>query len=202
MWCKTIRHQVTLGRFKVKRALQILSASVVSVSMMAGVAAADATSSTCTISNTGNGSVNSCTNIDANTTTIFCTNDAKITNDNFQVGEGGTVTVESNSSAGSATTGDVHNTALNEVAAQLGCGTVAVATTAPTTPVTPAVGGQGAGTPAATPTPAPAATPVASLPDTGSNTALNTGIAGVAVVGGLMAVAQLSVSAYRRFALK
>lgn len=166
---------------------------------MTGVAAATTTSS-CDITNTGPGSVNNCTLDENNITHVTCVNDVYVIGSNEQKANSGNANNGGNTTGGSATTGDVRNDNNQSVSIGASCG----AQVAATTPSTPATGGKGAG-PAATPAAAaaaPASANVASLPHTGSNAVLDTTIASVAVVGGAMAVSQLGVSAYRRFALK
>jgi hypothetical protein len=138
-----------------KNILKGLAVTAAVVGMSGGVAAAESFS--CTITNTGSGSVNTCVNEQNNTTTLFCSNDVDFNNSNVQKGQSGTVTLEGNGSGGSATSGNVSNENLTSAAVELGCGEVAVTPTpeTPTTPSTPQVlaeqvtvkpvGGAGAG---------------------------------------------------------
>ncbi|HEX4774585.1 MAG TPA: LPXTG cell wall anchor domain-containing protein, partial [Candidatus Saccharimonadales bacterium] len=57
--------------------------------------------------------------------------------------------------------------------------------------------GGGAGSPAAG-----SASNVSSLPETGSNTAVDTAIAGVVGLAGVLAASRVGLAAYRRHALK
>jgi hypothetical protein len=54
-----------------KKLVQLVLASVVGASMFVGVAAAD----TCTITNTGQASVNTCTSSESQVLTVTCNND-------------------------------------------------------------------------------------------------------------------------------
>jgi hypothetical protein len=186
----------------VKKLLQILSASVVGASMMVGVAGATSDATTCSISNTGAESTNVCKSTDNTVIVANCDNSFFVDSGNRQIVTTGTANSSVNNSAGNVTTGSAVNTNGTTVTLGASCNT---ATQAPVvvaiTPTTPAAGqGAGASTPAASP--APVAAKVASLPETGSNTVLNDTLAGVAVLGGTMAVSQLGIVAYRRFALK
>lgn len=188
-----------------KKLVTIITALATVVSLNAGVAlAAD-----CSISVTGPGSVNTCTNNTSKNVTITCTNGVSVTNATSQSAVSGTVSVVGNTISGSATSGDAAN--LNKVATELAlnCGsapkTVATTVTPSSTPSTPA-GGQGGGTvAAATSTPAPAApkaASVAELPKTGvSSTAKNLAIAS-ASIGFVGIASQAGLVVLRRRAFK
>ncbi len=182
--------------FNVKRFIQILSTALVGASLVVGVAAAAGTSDACDIFNTGPDSHNSCETNLTNKVYASCVNNIVVDNNNSQIGSTGQALVDGNTTGGNANSGSVNNSSVVVTNIGASCGT---ATTVAAT--TPAVGGKGAAasTPAAA---APASANVASLPHTGSNAVLDTTVAGVAIIGGTLAVSQLGVSAYRRFALK
>jgi hypothetical protein len=166
---------------------------------MGGVAAAD--SASCgSIVDSGPGSTNYVYCQSHNSSTVTCDNNIDFTNTNSQSAGSGNSGVNGNTSGGSAGTGSAGTDNSTSTTLNAGCAPQVAAAT-PTTPATAVVNTPAAvaSTPAAA---KPAATPVASLPDTGSNTVLDSAAVGVAVVGGTMAVSQLGVAAYRRFALK
>lgn len=182
-----------------KKFIQFVSASVVGLSMMAGVAAAD---TTCTINNTGAGSVNNCTDDNNVSVEATCVNNVYVDNRNIQGATTGNGTVTLNTNGGGATSGDATNSNNDVVAIGASCagGVTTVAATTPTTTETPA-GGKGGETATVTPaaTPAPAA---AALPETGSNTVVDVAVAGVTILGGAVAASQIGSFAYRRLAVK
>jgi len=185
----------------VKKFIQILSATVVGMSMMVGVAAADAVSNcpTGTIENTGPDSDNSITCETTTDTRVTCVNNIYVVGENGQQASSGNSSGDGNTSGGTVVSGNATNDNGATVQVGASCGSE-VATT---TPVTPPAGGKGADTttPAVT-TAAPVSAKVASLPETGSNSVLNDTLTGVVVLGGTVAVSQLGVMAYRRLALK
>lgn len=133
-----------------KKVLQIASASIVGISMLAGVAAADSVSATCgSISNTGQGSTNVVNCVTSTNQTVTCDNNIIVLNDNDQNAGSGNAFSSDNTTGGIATSGDANNSNAVNVTVGASCGAT-VATVTPATPATPA-GGQGAGTPAATP---------------------------------------------------
>jgi hypothetical protein len=186
----------------VKKFIQFLSASLVGMTLMVGVAGAAATSScpTGTIENTGPGSTNTITCTTTTDTHVTCVNDIYVVGENGQQANSGTGTNDGNTTSGSVVTGNATNDNNQTVQVGASCGAAAVATTTPAT-VNGGMGAAVTSTPAATP-PAPAAAKVASLPDTGSNAALDASVAGVAIVGTVLAVSQFGMTAYRRLALK
>jgi hypothetical protein len=178
-----------------KRFTRILSATVVGLSMMAGVASAATTN--CSLVNTGPGSNNTCTVTNTTDLSISCTNSVDVVSVNGQSANSGSVTLTGNTSGGFSYSGNAVNTNSTTNKLDVSCGPVVAVT--PTTTTTPAA----TSTPAATPTatPAPAAK-VASLPNTGSDTVLNDTLTGAAIIGVALAVSQLGIMAYRRSALK
>jgi hypothetical protein len=184
-----------------KRFIQILSTSLVGMSLMLGVAAADATS--CTISNTGQGSTNTCTTKNTDTVTVVCDNDVNALNVNGQVAQTGNGSSNSNTLAGGVTTGSAVN--QNGTTFVLGASCNGQPTPA-TVATAPAAGGQGGGTAAAAPAAsapaAAAAAPVKALPETGSNAVLDGSVIAVAVLGVAAVASKLGLVAYRRTSLK
>jgi hypothetical protein len=177
-----------------KKLVQLVLASVVGASMFVGVAAAD----TCTITNTGQASVNTCTSSESQVLTVTCNNDLNnILFVNGQSANTGTANLTSNGQGGFAYSGDAGNFNSVDLQADLSCGPAVAAVTPTPTPVTPT---PVAATPAATP--APAAAKVVSLPKTGSSAVLNSVAVVAAVVSGGLLAAQLGTIAYRRLALK
>lgn len=179
-----------------KRFIKLVSTSLVGMSLMMGVAAADATS--CTISNTGANSVNTCTSTTTQSVSVVCDTDVNAINVGGQIATTGNANGGGNTTlAGGVTTGSAVN--YNGTTFVLGASCNGQPTPVATA-ATPVAGGQGAVTPTAAPA-APAAKPAA-LPETGSNAVLTDSIIGAAVLGGTIVVAQLGLSAYRRLALK
>ena len=186
-----------------KKLIQILAASIMSVGLMAGAASADTV--TCgNITNTGPGSTNTITCVDVNNTQVTCNNDDKVVTSNDQSSNSGNAFTVDNTYSGDSNSGDSNNS--NTVTVNLGdsCAPQVAAVTTPTT--TPTVTPATTTTPVVTPSVTKPATPVqksvAALPNTGSSTLLDDSALTVAVVGGTIAVSQLGVFAYRRFALK
>src|SRR5581483_10949937 len=171
----------------IKRFIQLVSASMVGAGLMMGVAAADASS--CTISNTGQGSTNTCTTKNTDTVTVVCDNDVNALNVNGQIAKTGNGSGNGNTLAGGVTTGSAVN--QNGTTFILGASCNGQPTPA-TTAAAPVAGGQGGGAataPAATS--APAASSVKALPETGSNAVLTDSLVGAAVLGGSAVAAQL-----------
>lgn len=190
-----------------KKLLQVLSATVVGTGMMVGVAAAD---QTCRIDTTGPSSVNVCTNTSNQTVTATCTNNIFVGSTNNQNASSGSGNVSGNTTGGSAVTGSAVN--QNNQVVQIGAACDSATGNAVATVSAPAggsgagaaaaapAGGKGAGAAAAT-SPAAAAS-VKALPHTGSNTLVNTTVAGITGIGAVLAVSQLGSLVYRRLALK
>jgi len=178
-----------------KKFLQFLSATVVTmaVGFVPAVSAA-----TCTITNTGPSSNNTCTVSATTRVTVTCVNGVTVTNLNNQNTLSGTATVSGNTVSGDALSGTAAN--LNAAATTLAqnCATAAATTPTPvaaTTTPPAATGGQGAVQGAST-------TKVAALPNTGPST-LVTGIAvSAATVGALAGLVHVVLRSYRRRAFK
>jgi len=183
----------------VRKLLPIVSALVVSTGMTIGVAAAD---TSCSVSDTGPGSTNNCTSESSNTLNENCQNNITTINDNSQNANSGSANVSDNTTGGNASTGNASNSNDTNTQINANCGQqVASVTPSAPTPSAPRAGGQGAAAPvsvAVNPGHGAAPQAVAALPETGSNTARNTAIAGVTVLGGLTAASQFGTAAYRR----
>ncbi len=180
-----------------RRLLSTLATVVLGVGLSSGVAAASTV--TCGITNTGPGSNNTVTCVDSNNVQVTCTNNVVVANSSSQSSSSGSASTSGNTSGGSSSSGNASNS--NTVTVNLGasCAPVASGTAA-------AAGGKGgtlAFTTLAAASPGTsAASGVAALPETGSNTALDTALIGVAVLGGSMVASRLSLMAYRRHTLK
>jgi hypothetical protein len=182
-----------------KKFLRLVSATV--VTMAVGFVPA-ASAATCTISNTGPSSTNSCTVSDTHTVTITCTNGVGVTNATSQSAVSGSVNVTGNTISGTATSGDANN--VNTVATELALNCAAAPATTPTatTPTTPAAatpaspaGGQGAVQGAS-------AVKVAALPQTGPSTLPTTIAVSAVAMGSVSALAHVALGSYRRRAFK
>lgn len=170
-----------------KKISKILAATLVSLSMLGGVAGAQAANN-CTISGTGPGSNNTCTNTNNQTITVTCVNGVTTTNINAQNAVSGSVNVSGNTISGNATSGTAQNAnaLVNELASYCNAAPAAATST------TPQAGGRGAGTVAG------AATGVTALPKTGVNDVLPAIAVAVTAAAGLVAASQLAVASYRR----
>jgi hypothetical protein len=161
----------------------------------------------CTITNTGAGSNNTCINNNSFGFTFRCTNGVLVNTLTNQQANSGNATVSGNTGGGSATSGSALNegditTNINATCAAAAAVNPPAANPTPSAPtVSPTqVGGRGGG--GAAPMPAPAsAAGIATLPETGSTTpfmfAAFTLVAGL----GLAALVPLILSVYRRHTL-
>ncbi len=179
-----------------KKLLKGLAALSLLLSVSTATVGAQA-ANTCSLSNTGPNSTNTCVDNTNNTVTVTCANGVTVANGNVQTTSSGTANVSGNTISGSATSGDTAN--VNAVATDLSqfCA-AAPAAAAP-------VGGQGGGsTTAATPAPAggQGAASVKALPATGASETVRDLAIGVAAISLVAVSAQVAVSGYRRFALK
>lgn len=177
-----------------KKLLQGVAATALIVGASGGFALAQEQS--CTISNTGPDSVNSCEFNEDHDVTITCDNDFRVTNDVDQEANSGLAVVEGNTSAWDAESGQVTN--LNEIIIALSavCGQGDEEVVTPPAVVTPA-GGQGAAAPAPAPAPAPKV-----LPKTGVNATVQMVGVVAAVLAALTAVGHTALSIVRRRALE
>src|ERR1700709_2805127 len=91
-----------------KKFIQIITASLVGVGLMAGVAAAD--SVTCgSITNTGPGSTNTISCVDENNKQVTCNNNETIVESNDQNASSGGAFTTGNTTSGNANSGDSSN---------------------------------------------------------------------------------------------
>lgn len=178
-----------------RKLAKLVVSGTIAFAAFGGVAAAQA--STCTITGTGPGSVNTCTFDAQQNLTVNCTNGATITLLNGQLAQSGTGIVSGNTSGGGATSGNASNS--NQAAVDYLVNGCLAAAPAPTVP-TPPAGGMGGGEVAAAPAPA-APVAVKALPQTGeSNLAVQAGI-GALVFASIAGIAHAAVAAYRRSSL-
>jgi hypothetical protein len=140
-----------------KRVIGMAVATLLSMGLMAGVAAADTTTTTttCSIYETGSASYNSCTTDSTQTARVTCDNNVYVLDNNSQNAGTGGVTVTNNTTSGNAVSGSALNSDNNTVTIGTSCGTVAATPT--TTTTTPGTGGDTT-TPTTTTT-TPAVTP-------------------------------------------
>ncbi len=171
-----------------KKLVTLVAAAVASIGVFATVSVgiASAQSNNCSITGTGQGSVNTCVNTTTNIVTVTCNNGVQLTNTNPQSAISGTVTVNGNTISGTATSGAASNTSTLAADLALNCAPVqqAVATPTPT-------GGMGGGTVAA-------ATTVTALPKTGNMNALTVVSAVVLGSAAIALASRLVVAGYRR----
>jgi hypothetical protein len=177
-----------------KRVIGMVAATLLSVSLMAGVAAADTSDSTtdtstsdtsnCTIYMTGSDSYNSCVSNSDQSAQVICTNDVYVLNNNSQTAGSGGVTVTNNGSAGNAVSGSATNQNGDTVTIGASCAPAAATTT------TPVTGGKGGGNPTTT-TATPVVTPQVVAPvgaveagDGGGSHASSLSIAGLVASAG------------------
>jgi hypothetical protein len=117
-----------------KRILQSLAVSLVTVGMTGGIAAADAVTCNGDISNTGPGSTNSVTCVDNENNSVSCDNNIIVSNDNDQnAGSGGAFTT-GNTTGGGATSGDADNNNATVVEVGTSCAPVEATNSTPTPP--------------------------------------------------------------------
>lgn len=180
-----------------KKILTILSPAVIALGISLTPAAVSA--ATCSISNTGAGSTNTCTYTSSNVVTITCTNGVQIVNNNPQTAVSGTVAVNGNTISGTATSGNATNISALAVDLELNCAAApAVVTPPPAVVSTPPAGGVGGGGAVQS----VATTKVAALPNTGPADVIAPVAISALGLGVLVAGSRLAVGAYRRFALK
>lgn len=167
----------------IKRLLATLAVLGMPLMMSAGASATD-----CTISNTGDGSNNQCTNNTTYTCKVSTDNNVTITDNNGQQVASGTATVSGNTNSGGATTGTVTNsngTTFNVSLTNGGC-EVASVTPASTTPTKTPVSGMGA----------TSAKPAAPKPTVLANTASINPAGIIATIAGLLAATAVAVRGY------
>lgn len=174
-------------------------AVITSLAFMGGVASAQespACDGALVITNTGPGSTNVVKCIDSREVTVTCSNNIYVVNDNSQTSGSGNADNSGNTTGGSSVTGNATNE--NGTTVQIGAACAAQPTAVTPEAPTPSqpVGGMGAGAPVAP------VTTIAALPNTGSNTLLDSALIGGASLATLLVAARLGATAYRRLALK
>lgn len=181
-----------------KKIIQFLTGTAVSVGLMAGVASAQAA-----INTTGPGSTNVITFTTTENIVVSCTNNTNVTNNNNQNSTSGSANTSGNTVGGSATSGAASNNSNTSVNVNGGCpgGFTPVASTTPA-PAAGNAAGNGAGGSGAVNGASTTATGVAALPATGSDSVLTPVAIGASVLGVTAVAAQVALSLYRRLALK
>src|SRR5581483_1947724 len=119
-----------------KKVTQSISAVVVSLSLLGGVASAASTS--CSIIDTGANSDNICVNKSSDELSVTCKNNVDVVFVNGQNSGSGSVTVVGNTTSGFSVSGNAVNT--NSTTAKLDVGCAPASQTS-----TPPAGGQGGG---------------------------------------------------------
>ena len=172
-----------------RKLLLTLTTSVIGLGLMGGVASASSVTCNGSISNTGANSNNTVNCVDTNNVSVTCSNNETIVEGNNQTSTSGSATNSGNTSSGNATSGSSNNS--NSVTVQLGggCAPVAGSTTAFTTSAVSA--------PASTSTPAAAAATPTTLPNTGSNSALDAATVGLGALAGVSLVSAGAVTLKR-----
>ncbi len=178
-----------------KKVLTSLTALAVGFAFVGTVALTSETASAATCSNisitgTGEGSNNTVNCDDVTNITYTCTNNVLVLNYTNQNGTTGTATVDFNTNAGAAVTGNVVND--NQTTTNLS--TVCGPATTPAAPVTPETPGKGAVT--------PAAEKPAALPYTAGNSTLAIVMSSLVAAAAIVAGSRVAVAAYRRFSAK
>ena len=174
-----------------KKFVQIITAAIVSVGFIGGVASAASCDGVVIVNSGGNNTVEvSCTNITS--VVINCVNNVNVATVNYQDGKSGTATVNGNGSVGDASTGAVINANDSVVNASAACAAVA----SPSPSVSPSV------TPTASVTPGKGAVKPAVLPYTASNSAAEIVAISLAAAAGAVVASRLAIAAYRRFSVK
>jgi len=186
-----------------RKLVRIASTATLAIGLMTGVAAADTTVS-CNISNTGQGSVNTCVDKTDTSKTVFCDNTGHVADVNVQGAGSGNANSNGNTTGGFTTSGNASNNNTATVTVGASCAPVETASTSTPPSTAPAAGGKGgaATTPAASSSTPTAAAAPASLPETGSDSAQRFGIYSVVVLAGTLGLAQVARFAYRRLALR
>ncbi|HSX47402.1 MAG TPA: hypothetical protein VLF63_01365 [Patescibacteria group bacterium] len=177
-----------------KKFYQFLATIFLGLALSVVTVAADSNTSSCDIFETGSNSFNSCeTNVE-NNVTISCKNNIYVVNNNDQSSASGEAVVTDNSSSGNANSGSASNN--NGTFENIGASCAPINKETTTTTTAPQ---QVAAAPTQTPTTTPV---VKSLPETGSNSAINDAkVAGLGV-SALAVISGLSLAVYRRLALR
>lgn len=179
--------------------VKLLTVAAVAPVVLAGGALADGSQSSCSNYATGTDSYNACIAATDNLTYVTCVNNVYTVFSSSQNATSGNANNTNNSSTGGATSGSAVN--ANNQTVQIGAAcTTAAATTGGGTTTTP--------TPTTTTTtPAPVTTPkttvvAAVLPETGSNTVLQSAVIGVVALGVILAASKASIFAWQRLSSK
>jgi hypothetical protein len=150
----------------------------------------------CTVSNTGGGSVNTCEIVENFKCTVDNDNNVKVYNSNGQEVQTGSAITVTNTSGGSSTSGNANNTNGTTVEGTIKNNSCVIAAAPVVTPPTetPVEGGKGAITPVAAPvTPAPTVLPNTSADSTVGIIAGLIVTLGAAVIGSRLFVAYASM---------
>lgn len=193
-----------------KRYMRGLVATIASLALMSGVASAESEQpTTCangeaTITSTGEGSVNMVTCVDSKEIHVTCDNNIYVVNDSSQTANSGDASNSGSTDSGSSISGSATNE--NGATVEIGTSCVIPSVTNPESPtpeqpvVSPINGlgmGMGEGAPAAE-----ATQTIASLPNTSSNTVLDSLLVGGSGLIALLIASRLSTATYRHFALR
>lgn len=180
-----------------KKLLQILTASILSVAFVGAAAGAQvAPSTSCndvTISNTGPGSNNTVTCTNVVNTVIKCENNVIVGTANVQTSNSGNASGQNNTTVGSVNTGTAVNYNGTDTTIGASCG--AVATPAASTPVTPGMG-------SITPPAAEEKVAPAVLPYTAGASAEAIVIASLIAAAAVVVLSRVAVAAYRRISTR
>jgi hypothetical protein len=179
----------------VKKLLKGIAGTLVGVVLLAGAASAD--SASCgSIVDSGPGSTNYVYCENHTSDNITCNNNIVLDKNSNQSSGSGAASTNGNTTAGGASSGNASNDNSTSTSLNTGCEVATAAVTAPAT--TPAAGSSTVSAPAASPA-AKAATPTAAaLPETGSDTVQKDALMGAVGLGGLTAVSQMAVFAFKR----
>jgi len=184
-----------------RRIAKLLTVAAVAPVVLAGTALASTGQNSCSNYTTGTDSYNACIAATQNLTYVTCVNNVYTVFGTNQNANSGNANNTNNSNTGGATSGSAVNSNNQTVQVGTAC-TTAAATT----------GGGTTTTPTPTPTPAtttttPVTTPkttsiAATLPETGSNTVLQSAVIGVIALGAALAVSKAGVFAWQRLSSK
>lgn len=180
-----------------KKLLQILAATVLSVGFISSLSSANAHAVTncnnLVIVNTGQGSSNVVICADTLDLEATCTNNAYVLTTNSQQAVSGEAAAQNNGTGGSAVSGNATNENGTSVAIGASCGEQETPIT-PTTSTTP--------TPTTPTVSTPSAQKVSALPFTAGNSMIETILVASIIVVTALASIRFAVVAYRRLAVK
>lgn len=169
-----------------RKTLSIMSAAVISVACMGGVANAE-TCDTIVINGTGDGSNNTVTcNVTADVN-VTCTNGLYALTSNSQTAVSGAVEAEGNTAGGATITGNATNE--NGETVTIGASCIPAVTTTTTSTSAPTEPGMGGGSGAYIPE---------VLPDTSSTSPVFAVLGVIAAATGILAINRIVVAAYRK----